>query len=63
MTVRKVLQILRKDGWYKVTQRGSHAQYKHPVKKGRITVPMHNGDVPIGTLKSIFKQAQINEKN
>ena len=46
MTVRKVLQILRKDGWYKVTQRGSHAQYKHPVKKGRVTVPMHNGDVP-----------------
>ena len=63
MTVRKVLQILRKDGWYKVTQRGSHAQYKHPLKKGRVTVPMHHGDVPIGTLKSIFKQAQINEKN
>lgn len=46
-----------------VSQKGSHAQYKHPVKKGRVTLPMHKGDIPIGTLKSIFKQAQLDEKD
>jgi len=61
--VRDLLKRLKRDGWYKVSQKGSHAQFKHAVKKGRVTLPIHKGDVPIGTLKSIFKQAQIDEKD
>lgn len=63
MKVRDLLKRLKRDGWYKVSQKGSHAQFKHAVKKGRVTLPIHKGDVPIGTLKSIFKQAQIDEKD
>ena len=63
MKVRQILKLIKKDGWFKVTQKGSHAQFKHPVKKGRVTIPMHKGDIAIGTLKSILKQAQIHEKN
>ena len=39
-----------------VAQRGSHVQFKHPIKKGRVTVPHPARDVPIGTLKSIERQ-------
>ena len=39
--------------------KGSHAQYRHPTKLGLVTVPMHPGDLPIGTLKSIEKAAGI----
>ena len=63
MKVREIIKRITKDGWYKVGQKGSHTQYKHPVKKGRVTVPMKKGDLAIGTLKSIFKQAQLDEKN
>ncbi len=63
MKVREIIKRITKDGWYKVGQKGSHAQFKHPVKKGRVTVPMKKGDIAIGTLKSIFKQAQIDGKN
>jgi predicted RNA binding protein YcfA (HicA-like mRNA interferase family) len=35
------LKRLKRDGWYKVSQKGSHAQFKHAVKKGRVTLPMH----------------------
>ena len=63
MKAREIVKRIKKDGWYKVAQKGSHTQFKHPIKKGRVTVPMHKGDLAIGTLKSIFKQAQIDEKN
>ena len=42
-----------------VAQKGSHIQFKHPIKKGRVTVPHHARDVPIGTLKSIEKQSGL----
>ena len=45
-------------GWYFDSQKGSHKHYKHPLKKGKITIPDH-GDLDIGTLKSIFGQAGI----
>lgn len=59
MTVREVLKILKKDGWQKVDQEGSHIQLKHPVKKGKVTVPNHSGDLSKGTLNSIWKQAGL----
>ena len=39
MKVRKVIKILQDDGWYLHRTRGSHRQFKHPVKSGKVTVP------------------------
>lgn len=62
MKVRAVLRILRDDGWYLVATRGSHRQFKHPTKRGRVTVPgKPNDDLAPGTLNSILKQAQLKE--
>lgn len=61
MTVREVLKILHNDGWQEVPGRtkGSHIQLKHPTKPGKVTVPNHSGDLPLGTLRSIKKQAGL----
>lgn len=59
MTVREVIKLLKKDGWTEYETRGSHIQFKHPTKKGKVTVPSHSGDVPKGTLNSILKQAGL----
>jgi predicted RNA binding protein YcfA (HicA-like mRNA interferase family) len=56
---REVIKRLLKDGWQEVAQSGSHKQFKHPAKKGRVTVPHPERDIPIGTLKSIEKQAGL----
>ena len=58
MTVREILKILRKDGWYIINQEGSHISLK-PIKPGKVTVPNHNGDLKPGTLNSIYKQAKL----
>ncbi len=50
----------KKDGWFEIAQKGSHKQFKHNTKKGRVTVPYHsNVDLSIAVIKSIEKQAQI----
>ena len=59
MTVREAKKILKDDGWYIVSQNGSHIQFEHPTKKGKVTVPNHNGDIRKGTLNSIMKQAGL----
>ena len=59
MQSRKVISALLADGWHEVGHEGSHVQFKHPVKKGRVTVPHPKRDIPIGTLRSIEKQAGI----
>lgn len=59
LRVREVEKILCADGWYVVKQVGSHRQYKHPSKTGKVTVPVHRGDVDKGTAKSILVQAGI----
>lgn len=59
MNSRKVIRALRDDGWLEVARRGSHAQFKHPTKPGRVTVPHPERDLPLGTLKSIEQQAGI----
>jgi predicted RNA binding protein YcfA (HicA-like mRNA interferase family) len=56
---RDIIKELKRDGWYEVDHAGSHKQFKHPTKKGRVTVPHPKRDIPIGTLKSIEKQAGI----
>lgn len=59
MNSREVLKRLKADGWEVVAQKGSHMQLKHPVKKGRVTVPHPKRDLPKGTLKSIERQAGL----
>jgi predicted RNA binding protein YcfA (HicA-like mRNA interferase family) len=60
MKVRDVLRLLRDDGWYLVVTEGSHRQFKHQTKLGRVTVPgKPNDDLPHGTLNSILKQAGL----
>ena len=52
-----------RDGWFIVNQVGSHRQYKHPIKKGRVTVAGHLGDdVPIGTMNNILRQAGLKKE-
>ena len=54
--------MLKKDGWYLASTRGSHRQFKHPIKSGRVTVPGKPGDdLAPGTLNSILKQAKLKE--
>jgi predicted RNA binding protein YcfA (HicA-like mRNA interferase family) len=62
MNSRDIISALASDGWVQVAQKGSHVQLKHPTKKGRVTVPHPTKDVPIGTLRSIEKQAQLKLK-
>jgi len=62
LKVREVLSLLEADGWYIVTMRGSHRQFKHPRKAGRVTVAGRPGDdMAPGTLNSILKQAALKE--
>ena len=54
---REVLRRLRREGWVRRNVRGSHHHYTHPEKPGRVTVKHPAKDIPIGTLRSIFRQA------
>ncbi|NLI91056.1 MAG: type II toxin-antitoxin system HicA family toxin [Peptococcaceae bacterium] len=54
-----VIQILLKDGWTVKRQRGSHVQLEHPTKKGKVTVPHPNKDLPQKTVQAIMKQANL----
>lgn len=62
MTFRQLEKILKKDGWYLYDTVGSHYQYKHETKKGKITIPRHCKDIKKRTLYSILKQADIKIK-
>jgi predicted RNA binding protein YcfA (HicA-like mRNA interferase family) len=59
MRSRDVIRLLEADGWKEVARKGSHAQFRHPVKKGRVTVPDPKRDLPVGTLRSIERQSGI----
>jgi predicted RNA binding protein YcfA (HicA-like mRNA interferase family) len=63
MKVREVIRIIEADGWYLVATRGSHRQFRHPSKSGRVTIAGRpSEDLAPGTLNSIFKQAGLKEK-
>jgi len=58
--VSEVIRLLQQDGWYFVATRGSHRQFKHPSKPGRVTVPGRpSDDLAPGTQNSILKQAGL----
>ncbi|MBD2579352.1 type II toxin-antitoxin system HicA family toxin [Oscillatoria sp. FACHB-1406] len=62
MKVRDVVKRLERDGWYQARMRGSHRVFKHSQKPGIVVVPgSYSDEVAIGTLKSIWKQAKLEE--
>jgi len=61
MNSKKLIKILEKDGWLLIATKGSHNQYKHNSKKGRVTVPHPKKDIPKGTILSILKQANLSK--
>ena len=62
MKFRDLLKRLEADGWRPKAQHGSHRQYKHPVKPGKVTVAGHPSvEVPKGTLRAILRQAGLDE--
>lgn len=60
MRSREVIELLVEDGWFEVAVKGSHHQFKHPEKRGRVTVPHPKSEIAKGTLHSIFKSAGLN---
>jgi len=56
-TSREIIKRLRKEGWIEIGVKGSHHQFKHPILKGKVTVPHPKKQLTRGTLNSIKKQA------
>lgn len=56
-TSREIETLLKADGWSVVAVEGSHQQWKHPMKPGRVTLATGRRDIPMGTMRSIYRQA------
>jgi len=64
LKLREIIKLIKEDGWYIVTQKGSHIQFKHPVKSGRVTIAGNPGDdIAPGTLNSVLRQAGLKRSN
>ena len=62
MKVRDVIRLIEQDGWFLVATRGSHRQYKHQTKAGRVTIAGRpSDDMAPGTLNSVLKQSGLKE--
>jgi predicted RNA binding protein YcfA (HicA-like mRNA interferase family) len=60
MKYREFTRKMRGDGWQLKEQEGSHQQWIHPVKPGKVTIAGHpNDEIPVGTLKAMLKQAGL----
>jgi predicted RNA binding protein YcfA (HicA-like mRNA interferase family) len=60
MKARDILKLIGDDGWYQVAQKGSHRQFKHPSKPGRVSIAGHpSQEMDRGTYNSILKQAEL----
>jgi predicted RNA binding protein YcfA (HicA-like mRNA interferase family) len=59
MNSRDVIRALQADGWFEVAQKGSHRQFRHPTKPGRVTVVHPKRDYPPATLRSMEKQSGV----
>ncbi|HBT16029.1 MAG TPA: addiction module toxin, HicA family [Firmicutes bacterium] len=55
----ELIKILNDDGWYFYKASGSHHHFKHPIKKGKVTIPHPRKDIPYKTAKNVMKQADI----
>lgn len=64
MKYREIVRLIEGDGWQLSRQRGSHRQYAHPPKPGKVTIAGHaNQDVPKGTAANILRQARLRRPN
>jgi predicted RNA binding protein YcfA (HicA-like mRNA interferase family) len=61
MKVRDAIRLIETDGWYLIATRGSHRQFKHPEKSGRVTIAERPPTIS-GTLNSVLKQAGLKER-
>ncbi len=62
MKIKEVIKRIEEDGWYLVRTKGSHRQYKHPTKKGLVTVAgKPSQDLHPKTLNSVLKQAGLKD--
>jgi len=60
MKIRGAIKLIENDGWYLARTRGSHRQYKHPIKSGLVTIAgKPSADLAPGTANSILKQAGL----
>jgi predicted RNA binding protein YcfA (HicA-like mRNA interferase family) len=63
MNAKQIVLLIKKDGWVLKSQKGSHQQFVHPSKKGKVTIAIHGKkEINIKTLKSIFTHAGIKFK-
>jgi predicted RNA binding protein YcfA (HicA-like mRNA interferase family) len=63
MKIRDAIKLIEEDGWFLVATRGSHRQFKHATKTGRVTIAGHPGDdLARGTMNSILKQAGLKKE-
>jgi predicted RNA binding protein YcfA (HicA-like mRNA interferase family) len=60
MNSRELIRLIEADGWKLLRVTGSHHHFKHTIKPGIVTIPHPKRDLPIGTVKSVKRQAQIN---
>ena len=64
LKVREIIKLIEADGWYLVTTAGSHRQFKHPMKAGRVTIAgKPSAELPPGTERSILRQAGLDRRN
>ena len=56
---KEIINLLLDDGWFEVRVSGSHHQFKHPIKKGTVTIKHPDKDIPKKTLKSIERQSNL----
>lgn len=63
LKVRELIRLIEDDGWFLSRTRGSHRQFKHPIKKGAVTIAGKSSDtVHPKTLSSVLKQAQLEDE-
>ena len=56
---KQLKKLIEADGWFLVEKKGSHAQFKHAVKPGRVTIPHPKKDIALGTAINILRQAGL----
>lgn len=59
----EMIKMLKVDGWYEVKGKGSHRNFKHPIKTGKVTIPDPKKDLPLKTIESILEQAGLSKNN
>ncbi len=65
MKYRDLIKKIEATGWVHESTKGSHMQFGHPMRAGKVTIPgggKLSRDVPPGTLNSILKQAGLKER-